>query len=477
MNPENFLEVATILPEPLLLVNAEGEIIASNRPVAIMLGVSKPELQGKMLFDLVTEADEKVLDYLRACSRTREMLLGSLTFRNSDGEELSSRCEGAVIQARCADSPAVNLLRLQNRTSANSNFLLLNQKIKELTEETQWRKQAQENLSKTNERLKQTLDDLQKTQVQLVQTEKMSSLGKLVAGVFHEINHPIDFIDENIVRVSQYIQELLELVKLYEQEYPQPSANIREKIAAIDINFLQDDLGEVFYSMRRGTKRIVDIVKSLQNFSRVDEAKIKKVDIHEKIDNTLVILQHRLKPRRVQDDSMEYFHPGVEVIREYGKIPFVYCYPSQINQVFINILNNAIDALDELIINNNKLSINNNTDKQLVNRDNLNIFHAVNYEEKEVIHPQIRISTEVTRKNCLSIQIADNAFGMSDEIRHRIFDPFFTTKPVGTGTGIGLYICNQIITEKHGGKLSCFSKPNQGSEFLIEIPIQPKFLF
>ena len=162
MNPENFLEVATILPEPLLLVNAEGEIIASNRPVAIMLGVSKPELQGKMLFDLVTEADEKVLDYLRACSRTREMLLGSLTFRNSDGEELSSRCEGAVIQARCADSPAVNLLRLQNRTSANSNFLLLNQKIKELTEETQWRKQAQENLSKTNERLKQTLDDLQK---------------------------------------------------------------------------------------------------------------------------------------------------------------------------------------------------------------------------------------------------------------------------------------------------------------------------
>ncbi len=477
MNPENFLEVANILPEPLLLVNAEGEIIASNRPLVRMLGLSKQELQGKMLFDLVTEADEKVLDYLRACSRTREMVLGSLTFRNSDGEEFSSRCEGAVIKVRSLDSPAVNLLRLQNRTSANSNFLLLNQKIKELTEETQWRKQAQENLSKINERLKQTLDDLQKTQVQLVQTEKMSSLGKLVAGVVNEINHPIDFIDENIIRTSKCIQKLLELVKLYEQEYPLPSASIREKIAAIDINFLQDDLGEVFYSMRRGTERIVAIVKSLQNFSRVDEAKIKKVDIHESIDNTLVILQHRLKPRRVQDNSMEYFHPGVEVIKEYGNIPLVYCYPNQINQVFINILNNAIDALDELIINNNKSSTKNNKNNQLANRNNLNTSHVVNYEVKEVIHPQIRISTEVTRRNCLSIQIIDNAFGMTDEIRRRIFDPFFTTKPVAKGIGIGLYICNQIITEKHGGRLSCFSKPNHGSEFLIEIPIQPKFLF
>lgn len=476
MNAENFLEFASVLPEPLLLLTAEGKILASNRPFAIMLGLSGKELQDKMLFDFVSEPEEKVLEYLRACSRTREMLLGCLTFHKHDGETLSCRCEGAVIKARSPESPAVNLLRLQNRTSANSNFILLNQKINELTEETQWRKQAQESLSKTNERLKQTLDDLQKTQVQLVQTEKMSSLGKLVAGVVHEINNPIYLIDDNINRIRNYIQDLLELLQLYEQEFSQPSISIQEKIAALDINFLQQDLIEAFHLTRKGTERIVEIVKSLQNFSRVDEAKIKKVDIHESIDSTLVILQHRLKPRNVDEGAKEYAHPGIEIVKEYGEIQEVYCYPSQIDQVFMNILSNAIDALDELVMINNQSSLNANNSTLL--RDNqINVPPTELGKLKKGINPQIKIRTEVNNKNWLVIQIADNGFGMTDEVRQRIFDPFFTTKAIGKGIGIGLYICSQIITEKHGGKLSCFSQPRMGTEFVIEIPIQPKFLF
>ncbi len=485
MNPENFLEFARVLPEPLLLVTAEGKILASNRPLTTMLGLTNQNLQGQMLFNLVAEADEKVLDYLQACSRTREMLLGSFTFRKYDGQILSCRCEGGVIQPQSPESAAVNLLRLKNRTSANSNFILLNQKIKELTEETQWRKQAQETLAKTNERLKQTLDDLQKTQVQLVQTEKMSSLGKLVAGVAHEINHPIDSIDRNIDRTINYIRDLLELVRLYQEENPQPSVSIQEKTSEIDLDFLQEDLSKAVHSMRAGTERIVEIVKSLGNFSQVDEAKIKKVDIHESIDNTLMILQHRLQPQTVREGDGRCSYPGIEIVKEYGEIPLVYCYPSQLNQVFTNILNNAIDALQESLMMQG-LSLVNNTDNNTKNntgnntqfiKNNIERSQTVTCKLKEKTNPQIKICTELVNKNWLAIQIVDNGFGMTDEVRQRIFDPFFTTKPVGKGAGIGLYISYKIVTEKHGGKLRCFSKPGQGSEFVVEIPIQPKFLF
>lgn len=486
MNPENFLEFARVLPEPLLLVSAEGKILASNRPLTIMLGLTSKELQGKMLFDLVLETDEKVLNYLQACSRTREMLIGSLTFHKSDGKTLNCRCEGAVIQPQSPESTAVNLLRLKNRTTANNNFILLNQKIKELTEETLWRKEAQETLSKTNERLKQTLNDLQRTQVQLVQTEKMSSLGKLVAGVAHEINNPIDLIDDNIDRILDRIQDLLEIVKLCQQEDLKPTSisieeiSVREKLAAIDLDFLRKDLSTIVNSMRAGTGRIVEIVKSLGNFSQVDEAKIKKTDIHQSIDSTLVILQHRLKPGVLCKGDTEYTHPGIEIVKEYGEIPLVYCYPSQLNQVLMNILNNAIDALEEMNIINNQSSVNsidnNENNTQLIIND---IYppHTATCKLRKEVNPQIRIRTEVVNKNWLAIQIIDNGFGMTDEVRQRIFDPFFTTKPVGKGIGIGLYICRQIITQKHGGKLNCFSKHPQGSEFTIEIPIQPRLLF
>ena len=476
MNPENFLEIARVLPEPLLLLTVEGKILAANRPLTKILGLTSKELQGKMLFDLVTETDEKVIDYLRTCSRTREMVLGSLTFRKYDEQTLSCRCEGAVIKTQSPDSPAVNLLRLKNRASANSNFILLNQKIKELTEEAQLRKESQENLSKTNKKLKETLDDLQKTQVQLVQTEKMSSLGQLVAGIAHEINNPINFINGNISFISNYTQSLMELAQLYQQEYPQPKTSIQEKIAAIDFDFLQEDLNKVLHSIITGTDRILEIVTSLQNFSRVDEAKVKKVNIHEGIDSTLVILQHRLKPRLIREEDIEYPHPGIEVIKEYGEVPLVYCYPSQLNQVFMNILSNAIDALDELLIVTHQL-INSTQDNTQSRNNDVNTLWVTSCRLKEKTNPQIRIRTEVVGKNCLRIQITDNGFGMTEELCQRIFDPFFTTKAVGKGTGIGLYISYQIVIEKHGGQLRCLSEPGLGSKFVIDIPIQPKFLF
>ena len=477
MNPENFLEFARVLPEPLLLLTAEGKILAFNPAVRKILGLNSKELQGKMLFDLVTEADEKVIDYLRVCSRTREMVLGSLTFRKYDGETLSCRCEGAVVQTRSSDAPAMNILRLKKRTSANSNFILLNQKIKELTEEAHRRKQAQETLSKTNEVLKQTLDDLERTQIQLAQTEKMSSLGKLVAGIAHEINNPINFINGNITHSSNYIQDLLELVQLYQQEYPHPSISIQEKIAAINLDFLQEDLNKVFYSMKTGTDRILEIVKSLRNFSRVDQAEIKKVDIHEGIDNTLVILQHRLKRRPVREGDTQYPHPGVEIVKEYGEVPLVYCYPSQLNQVFMNILSNAIDALDELLIITHQSLVNSTQNNTQLRKNDMNALQETYRRLKEKTNPQIRIRTEVIDRDWLIIKIADNGIGMTQEIRQRIFDPFFTTKAVGKGTGIGLYISYQIVVDKHGGQLNCFSQPGQGSEFIIEIPTQPKLLF
>ncbi|MGC9524496.1 MAG: PAS domain-containing protein [Limnospira sp.] len=308
------------------------------------------------------------------------------------------------------------------------------------------RKRAEEALrvSEARERararqLEQTLKQLRQAQAQLIQTEKLSSLGQMVAGIAHEINNPVTFIYGNISYAGQYIRDLLKLVELYQKHYPDPVAPIGSHIEEIELGFIVDDLPKILSSMEVGANRIRQIVVSLRNFARLDEAEMKPVDIHEGIESALLILQHRLKGRVASTELPEF--PEIQVIREYGNLPQIECYAGQLNQVFMSILNNAIDAILEI----------------------------ENVRGLEGLKPAIRIGTELLNSDWVSIRISDNGLGMSEEVRRRLFEPFFTTKPVGRGTGLGLAISYQIVA-KHGGRLTCHSTPEIGSEFAIEIP-------
>jgi GAF domain-containing protein len=292
--------------------------------------------------------------------------------------------------------------------------------------------------------LAQTLNELQQTQTQLIQTEKMSSLGQLVAGVAHEINNPVNFIYGNVSYASEYTTELLKLLQLYQQHYPHPERPIQDYAAAIELDFLATDLPKMLSSMKVGADRIRQIVLSLRNFSRLDQAEKKPVDIHEGIDSTLLILQHRLG---LANDSL-----AIKVVKQYALLPLVECYAGQLNQVFMNIISNAIDA----IANDNQQRLDQGAP---VNPGVIQIETALTQSDhREVSHVLIRIS--------------DNGPGITESARSRIFDPFFTTKPVGQGTGLGLSISYQIVVEKHGGMLHCESQLGQGTQFLIEIPLR-----
>ena len=303
-------------------------------------------------------------------------------------------------------------------------------------------RQSKAQLQQQAAQLEQTLRQLKNTQVQLIQTEKMSSLGQLMAGVAHEINNPVSFIYGNINHARRYTADLLKLIRLYQDIYPQSSPAIEEEIEAIDLNFIEEDFPRLLGSMEVGSKRIQRIVESLRNFSRFDEATIKQVDIHQGIDSTLMLLQSRL--------TQHLIPAAIQVIKNYGNLPLVECYPGHLNQVFMNILNNAIDALDEA--NSRKSPLETETDPST-------ITICTEFSQESSPNPQV------------VIRIADNGGGMTEEVRLRAFDPFFTTKPVGEGAGLGLAISYQIIVELHKGQLYCNSSPGEGTELVIQIPI------
>ncbi|WP_445631041.1 ATP-binding protein [Nostoc sp. DSM 114167] len=288
------------------------------------------------------------------------------------------------------------------------------------------------------EQLNKVLHNLKQTQAQLIQTEKMSSLGQLVAGVAHEINNPVNFIYGNLTHVSEYTLGLLELIELYQKSNAHSTPEVQAHIEAIDFEFMAEDLPKILVSMKMGANRIREIVLSLRNFSRLDEADMKPVNIHEGIDSTLLILQNRFKQTPGNN--------GIEIVKEYGDIPLVECYAGQLNQVFMNLISNAIDALDSY---NSKRTL----------------------EDIEAKPSQIVIRTELRNSDYITVQIADNGPGMTEVVKQKLFDPFFTTKAAGKGTGLGLAISAQIVTEKHNGAIWCISEPGQGAEFWVEIPI------
>ncbi len=316
---------------------------------------------------------------------------------------------------------------LAEQYEANQKLEVYSQTLESKIEE---RTQA---LRQKNIVLKQTLQELRLTQSQLIQKEKMSSLGQLVAGIAHEINNPVNFIYGNLKHTDDYTQQLLWLLQLYQKYYPYPEPEIQNAKEEADIEYLTEDLPKMLTSMKIGASRIREIVLSLRIFSRLDEAEFKIADIHEGIDSTLLILQYRLKSQS--------HRPQITVIKDYGEIPKIQCFAGQLNQVFMNILANAIDALEEA------------------------------FQNGLCPEPIIRISSTQVNETVV-VHIADNGTGIPEEIQSHLFDPFFTTKPIGKGTGMGLSISYQIITEKHGGSLQCISLPEQGAEFVITIPIR-----
>ena len=370
-------------------------------PDVILLDINMPDMDGY-----------QVCQQLKADEKTSEVPVIFISALDDIVDKVKAFDVGGVDYIAKPFHGAEVVLRIENQI----NLRLLQVKLQE-----------------KNFLLQQALDNLKAAQVQQIQNEKMVALGQLVAGIAHEINNPISFIYGNLRYAGEYVQDLVNLIEVYQQEYPKSTPKIQQLAKDIDLNFIIKDLQNLIGAMYRGSDRIREIVLALQHFSRHDEAEMKRVNIHEDIENTLVMLQHRL--REVAD------RPAIVVVKDYGNLPLITCYPSELNQVFMHLLNNAIDAIEEGVGNQSST-------------------------------PQIRIHTEVTDLNMVKIAIADNGTGIEESLRSRLFDPFFTTKPVGKGSGLGLSISHQIIVQKHRGNITCTSSVGQGAEFAIKIPIE-----
>lgn len=299
---------------------------------------------------------------------------------------------------------------------------------------------ANQQLEASNQKLQKAMIALKQTQAQMIQNEKMSALGQMVAGVAHEINNPVNFIHGNIPHLEHYIQDLLDLISLYQAQYPQSTPVIENKVEEIELDFISQDLPKLLKSMEVGSNRIHEIISSLRRFSRQDELHFKAVDLHEGIESTLMILRPRLKPQ--QD------RPAIQVVKQYGQeLPLVECHPGQINQVFMNFLVNAIDALESSIV-------------------------TMAADDRAAAAPTIWITTEVAVAGYMRVTIADNGPGIPSEYQPKLFDPFFTSKPIGKGTGLGLSISYNIIQTIHKGKIWFESVVGEGTQFSFEIPLE-----
>ncbi|MCU0569926.1 MAG: ATP-binding protein [Oculatellaceae cyanobacterium Prado106] len=449
--------VVVVIPES----NFMNQINANTRTTLLLCAAA---LTVAIAFGIYTS--KRVTRSIHHLSQASEALAARFGSLEGNEEQVEQRVKGSWIQEihvlaqsfnRMAQGLQDSFLNLEqnNQTLEQVNAALETRVehrtaqlklAKEMTEEKnaqlqQLTEQLEQRVTERTEELTQALENLQHSQMQLIQSEKMSSLGQLVAGVAHEINNPVGFIYGNLNPANRYIEDLLHLLKLYQEHYPDPEAAIQKQIKNIELDFVMQDLPKIFASMKIGAERIQQIVLSLKTFSRMDEAEMKAVDIHDGIDSTLVIVQNRLKAQKERLD--------IEVIKNYGDLPLVECYPGQLNQVFMNILVNAIDACED--------------------RDRTRAMADMEEEPS-----RITITTEITDQDRVLIRFSDNATGISEAVQKRLFDPFFTTKPVGQGTGLGMSISYQIVTERHGGILTCVSEVGVGTEFRVEIPRNQK---
>ncbi|MBW4495348.1 MAG: PAS domain-containing sensor histidine kinase [Oscillatoria princeps RMCB-10] len=448
--------------DAIVIVDGRGKVRFANPSAECLFNCSAAELLSQELFGtLVVErqASEMNTDHVRGIGATAvsdmRVVQAHVDVRRAGGD--SAVAEMRIVETEWEGERAF-LASLRDITEGMRALVALRQSEARLREQTQ--------------QLEKTLGELRQTQAQLVQSEKMSALGQLVAGVAHEINNPVNFITGNLSHASHYTADLLGLLQLYQKHYPEPVREISDRMEDLDFDFMVEDLPKLLDSMKGGAERIRQIVLSLRTFSRLDQASMKRVDIHEGLESTVLLLQNRLKGKPG--------HPEIQVVKDYGQLPLVECYAGELNQVFMNILTNAIDALE---MGNGASGTGHGKEQQCplppqrpvpairirteVGSGALGMGHR-GEEQSPVSNAQ----RPAPSAQFIRILIADSGPGIAPWVKKRLFDPFFTTKPVGAGTGLGLFVCYQIIVEKHGGVLRCVSEPGQGAEFAIEIPIR-----